>query len=633
MGRPVCAQVVEVGKRTPQWIAGPAADLLVGCGAWTAPLIGLTYLVSTRRLVDLGLVFYALALFCNNPHYAATIDRAYGNQRDFRTYRLFTVHATLLLAAVGLLVHRVPAGVPWIVTLYLTWSPWHYTGQNFGLAILWARRNGAAPTRTERNVLYGAFLASYLMWFLWLQSTDSTDANLLTLGISGAVTSPLRAGLFGVFVAGSTWSMSRLARRAGVRAMSGAMVLLSTQLLWLVVPTLLDFYQRQPLPPAYYTTSVLAFMHCAQYLWVTAYYARRETEAGSRGGAATWDGRRYYIRLVLGGIALFTAGPWLISSVFHHDLTDSLLIFAAVVNIHHFILDGAIWKLRDGRVARLLLGSRIDATRARLADGEGRDRAWRWLNGVSRSPAVRTAAIATLVSFALADQVQNLLTAERTTAGRLAWAGDLNRHDTRVLVRHAALLADAGRVHDAMAELEQAIALNPRHASALRMLGSLLVQSGRYRDAVAHYQRAELVVRPDLTTLINTAVLSGQAGDLTRAEERLLRALRMDPDYPEAHLNLAEVYFARARFDEAIAHYQRFLTLTPRLELTGRRLRLRAAVLLKVADAGGKAGRPDAARAAIEEARALASNDPELAVQLRSEPQTIAHSVSPLPAD
>ena len=39
-----------------------------------------------------------------------------------------------------------------------------------------------------------------------------------------------------------------------------------------------------------------------------------------------------------------------------------VLLVASVVNLHHFVLDGAIWKLRDGRVARVLL---------RTAEGPG----------------------------------------------------------------------------------------------------------------------------------------------------------------------------------------------------------------------------------------------------------------------
>ena len=33
------------------------------------------------------------------------------------------------------------------------------------------------------------------------------------------------------------------------------------------------------------------------------------------------------------------------------------LMVAATVNLHHFLLDGAVWKLRDGRVSRILLGT------------------------------------------------------------------------------------------------------------------------------------------------------------------------------------------------------------------------------------------------------------------------------------
>ena len=603
----------------PRWIHGAATDLLIGCGAWTAPLLALTYLVSTRRLLDLGVVFYALMLFCNNPHYMATIERAYGTRQDFRKYKLFTVYATLLLTVVCMLVHWVPSGLPWIVTLYLTWSPWHYTGQNFGLAMLWARRNSAEPTPAERNALSVAFLASYLMWLLWMQSTDSTDANVLSLGIPVEVTIPLRGALLGIFIAGSSWSITRLARRSSVRAMSGAIVLVSTQLLWFVVPTMVDLYWRQSLPPAYYTGGVLAFMHCAQYLWITTYYARRETEAGSRGNGERWDWRRYYAGLVLGGIALFIPGPWLISSFFQHDLTDSLLAFAALVNIHHFILDGAIWKLRDGRVARLLLGSPVAVAEIPATRAEPLDRAWDWLRGMSRSWPARVAVIGAVAAFALVDQIQYSLTAEGTTAARLALAANLNRNDTRVLVRHAELLVDNGRAQDAIGELERAIALNQRHASALRMLGSLLVQTGRYQEAFVHYQRTEQVVRPDLTTLINTAVLAAQAGNAQLAEERLLQALRIEPDHPEAHLDLAEIYFGRGRFDQAIPSYQRYFDLTARAAGEGpAQQRLRIAVLRKLAEACNRTGRVDEAHAAIAAARALETQVPNAMQPARS---------------
>jgi hypothetical protein len=44
--------------------------------------------------------------------------------------------------------------------------------------------------------------------------------------------------------------------------------------------------------------------------------------------------------------------------------TGLLLLVNAAVNLHHFVLDGAIWKLRDGTVARILEGAFVIAAQA-----------------------------------------------------------------------------------------------------------------------------------------------------------------------------------------------------------------------------------------------------------------------------
>jgi hypothetical protein len=77
-----------------------------------------------------SLAFYALALFFNYPHYMATVYRAYHRAEDFNKYRVFTVHITLLVAATVVLSHFWLRALLLIFTLYLTWSPWHYSGQN-----------------------------------------------------------------------------------------------------------------------------------------------------------------------------------------------------------------------------------------------------------------------------------------------------------------------------------------------------------------------------------------------------------------------------------------------------------------------------------------------------------------------
>ena len=137
------------------------------------------------------------------------------------------------------------------------------------------------------------------------------------------------------------------------------------------------------IPQSRYSTGVFAVMHSAQYLWITSYYARRE--AGTKGEAG-WRPFAYFAVLIAGGIALFIPGPWLASRLFHFDFAASFLIFTALVNIHHFILDGAIWKLRDNRIAALLLNSRERLSDATADAGRRLGKQIRWLVGNS-SPA------------------------------------------------------------------------------------------------------------------------------------------------------------------------------------------------------------------------------------------------------
>src|SRR5208283_1171037 len=115
-------------------------------------------------------------------------------------------------------------------------------------------------------------------------------------------------------------------------------------------------------------------------LWITSYYARREASGES---GRDWRPWAYFAVLVAGGIALFVPGPWLASRLFHYDFGASFLIFTALVNIHHFILDGAIWKLRDSRIATLLLNSKERLSDATVEAGHRWGTRLRWLFGTS----------------------------------------------------------------------------------------------------------------------------------------------------------------------------------------------------------------------------------------------------------
>src|ERR1700693_2732622 len=243
------------------WIYRPWIDLTVGCGAWSAPLLlaGFYFANSYGRVWSVA--FYFLALLSNYPHFMATVYRAYHTRDEFEKYRLYTVHVALLLALAGVVTHVWYALLPWIFTLYICWSPWHYTGQNFGLLMMFVRRGGVKISAVERHMSHLAFIASYAMLLISFHTDASSDPYVLSLGLPHSVSVPGRLALGAIFVSLALVALARLARRSGRRALVAPITLLFTQALWFVVPTLLQLVHAHTLPQTRYRSGLLAVLH------------------------------------------------------------------------------------------------------------------------------------------------------------------------------------------------------------------------------------------------------------------------------------------------------------------------------------------------------------------------------------
>lgn len=570
----------------PPWLWNPTADLLIGCGAWTLPLLALSGGLAQAAGPQLAFAFALLTVVCNHPHYMATIQRAAASRERRAAYRPYLVHLTALFGLALLALFSEPALIPAVFTLYVVWSPWHYSAQNFGLTMLFARRAEAAPTAGERRLLRGAFIASYVVWLLTVQSQPSADPYVWSLDLPARVADPLAALLTVGFLLAGSAALGGIGRRAGGRAIIAPAVLLSTQTLWFIAPWVVQAASGRGVSPVYYTTGALAFMHCAQYLWVTSFAERRTR------GAGAWRPARYAAGLVLGGIALFTAGPWLASAVTAVDLRESTLIFIALVNLHHFVLDGALWRLRERRVVEELVGTAPTPTTAPVP---------------ALRPALGWALAAVLLGLAALNGVQHYLTLEGGDARGLELARRLNPHDTRVDVRRAQLLAESGRADAALAILEPLLGLEAANAASLRLYGNLLVTSGRHDQALAHLQAVRASVGLDAPGLVNAGVLLAQRGSLDEAAAALRDALRLDPRLSAAHLNLAGVCLQGGDGRCALRHYLAYLD-APGVP----RDRDYAAALLNAAGAAELAEQPAAAsvlrRDGTALARELASN-------------------------
>jgi tetratricopeptide (TPR) repeat protein len=541
------------------WIYGPWLDLIVGCGAWSAPLLLLSYFALPASARTWAVAFYALALFFNYPHYMATIYRAYHRSEDFQKYRIFTVHITALLLATVLLSHFWLRMLPWIFTIYLTWSPWHYSGQNYGIFMMFARRAGADPDKATRRALYGAFIASYLILFLGFHTGASTDSLFLSLGIPSVISRVEQAILCVAFVVLSVFGLSRLARATGWRKLLPSLTLFSSQFLWFLLPAAISLIKGWEIPQSRYSSGVLAVMHSAQYLWITSYYARREA-TGAGNSPKTWRPLAYFAVLVVGGIALFIPGPWLASRVLHHDFTASFLIFTALVNIHHFILDGAIWKLRDGRIAALLINSRERIADAAAETGGHFASAWRWLTGATKGARwLRVATAALLLIIGTVDQARYYLALHGDDLRDMERAARLDSFDSSLQMRLAAKESDEGNTELAEAALKNAMRTDPTNPAPSQALLRILIDANRFDEAMAVTEAALKNSPHDPNLLVDHGFLALQSGRSADARADWDRAIAVDPAQVNAHLYLADELDREGQAQAAASHYAAFL--------------------------------------------------------------------------
>jgi tetratricopeptide (TPR) repeat protein len=366
------------------WLFGTAPDLLFGAG--------LLYLVIMSGLVAGGSAALEsfprpalawLVLLVSGSHYGATLLRVYEHESERRVYRAFTVYGTI---AIGLLL---VAGLrsaligSLLITVYLTWSPWHYTGQNYGISMMFLRRRGVPVSEAAKRALHLSFYLSFASVFLnfhfqggvsqgdplGYSSAASSGYHFVSLGLPAVLRSWLMPAVGAAYLGAIGTAAVLLLRASDWRSLLPTALLVLTQAVWFSVPHMGFYFDLGRVIPAFDPRSGRVFQfyffwtamgHAVQYLWITAYYARSDSR---------WRGHtRYLSKAFILGNAVWAAPVVLFAPgrIGGPDYETGLaMCVAAAVNIHHFVLDGAIWKLRNPKIASVLLRRREQAVAGR----------------------------------------------------------------------------------------------------------------------------------------------------------------------------------------------------------------------------------------------------------------------------
>lgn len=299
--------------------------------------------------------WFALTILVNSPHFLASYRVLYASQIRIKTHPYAAVVVPVILLTMLLAVAIVSRPDPIVEGLVFAGSiylAWHYAGQTWGMVATYSRLEGIELTRQERFGLRAgprALIALHVLFALtgrfpprhWIDPGTwvgaFTVAFQLVLGIAVLT---LCIGI------GCLVSARRRHGRMPLRVVLPWASLFVWYPFWYFVPGGFFFVQ---------------IAHAAQYL---AFPMRVEvnrydaTRTKSRRRRVLHAALVYFALVVVGALVLH--GPPLAAHAFGEGWYSTpkarllLLALTSCVGLHHYFVDGAIWRLRDADVRNML---------------------------------------------------------------------------------------------------------------------------------------------------------------------------------------------------------------------------------------------------------------------------------------
>lgn len=292
-------------------------------------LIGILYLFFNSSInAQLSSTAYIISWVINWPHFSATLYRLYSDKTQTK---LFPVTAYIfpwvivILLVFGLLA---PNGFgALIVRLFMIWSPFHFSGQSLGLILLYLQRAKILITAWERRLIGFTCFSSFIYSFV---SSNSSNIEKYFWGITILSYSfpPWFAQYTLVwmvlcYIVFMFWFIQKKKKSQTILPLV-IFIIPITQAVYFCTTTDVNFNIFVP------------GLHSLQYLFL-AYVLQ----------GVSFDFRihgKWMIINIIGGIALFEGIPRLLGQGnIPQDISYALVL--SLVQIHHFFVDGIIWKL------------------------------------------------------------------------------------------------------------------------------------------------------------------------------------------------------------------------------------------------------------------------------------------------
>ena len=324
--------------------------LLIGGGLSLAVTLAVALHARGAALVGLETLAYVV-LATNAAHFASSTVRLYAKPGSFHEWPFLTMAFPLVaLAVLTLCMFQAGRLGPHLQSLYLTWSPYHYAAQAYGIAVVYAMRSGCRLGTGDKRLLWWVAMLPFAynlltapeVGFHWLlpaavveaagvRETLAWVARLLEVV---AVIAP-----FVLFV--KLW-----------RSPSGPLPLVA---LLAVVTNGVWFFVLAPRDAFVWAT----VFHGIQYLAIVLVFHVRDQLArpDNRHGwpyHVVW----FYGASLLLGYGLFNCLP-LAYVAAGFGRVEAVLLVVAAINVHHFLVDAYIWRLKKDAGNRRVVESGV----------------------------------------------------------------------------------------------------------------------------------------------------------------------------------------------------------------------------------------------------------------------------------
>lgn len=305
-----------------------------------------------------------LGFLVNFPHFMASYRILYRQKKQIQDHQWASIFVPLILLALigyALLTPSTDPDNPEFangsVVELVTLSAgillaWHYTGQGWGMTAAFSFIGGIRMESRERTMIRAGYYALMVLHILWavLVASATPDDYLLFSSMLGSHLRTIEFAFMSWWVVVLATIPIGIIGFLNVRKRTGSNIPARAIAPWV---SIYMWYALISVYPGLFP--ILQIFHALQYLIFPIRVEMNQhakSEDVTLAKKANWSrGLIYYFVLVFIGVVVFTS-PGLAMWINEPAFLAINALLLGFINIHHYFIDGAIWKIRNPDVRR-----------------------------------------------------------------------------------------------------------------------------------------------------------------------------------------------------------------------------------------------------------------------------------------